>query len=219
MNYLDYLQNERKLKPETISQFKIGCMDEHGAYHQLSNEFPTKFLPNLGFYFRHSILYPVYDLYNKPVAISARRLDGTEPKSINTVYLKKNHLYGLNWTYRDILEKQEAFVVEGNVDFLQLYQNGIRNVVALLGSNLSTRHICLLSRFAKKLLIVPDPDGGGDKFKARALDLLKKSGIDFEFIELPRSSGKVEKKDSYDPDKFVKEFGAEKFLALRKMRV
>jgi len=203
-DYLSYLKKDRTLSVSTIQRFCLGYRDETG-HNYIQKHFPKSLLNMLNDSHNDSVLFPVFNLYGEPIAISARKFDG-QPRYRNTSFSKTSNFYGLNETYKEILKAKEVFVVEGNVDFLYLFQSGIRNVVGLLGSNLTFKQVCLLVRFAEKLIIVPDGDEGGEKFRKRVKKFLSRTGVDFLFINLP---------EEYDPDKFVREYGKEKFLELR----
>jgi DNA primase len=204
MTYLDYLKN-RNISRETIEEFSISYRDEKGFYYTYY-DFPKDFLKQLDDKFKDAILFPVADLYGNFIGVVARSLK-KGLKFINSNFRKSYYVFGINKTYKDILENKEVYVVEGIFDFFSLYQNGIRNVVSLQGSSLSTRQACLLSRFAERIIIVPDGDEGGRSLKKQSEEVLKKYGIKYEFIILPEGK---------DPDDFIKDFGINSFLDLRK---
>ena len=136
------------------------------------------------------------------------------PKYTNTVYEKANHLYGLNVTWKKCLQDQKVYVVEGNVDVLQTYQAGIHNVVGMLGSAFSFTQLCLLSRFVKKIVFVPDPDKAGKGLLEKLQKAIPKkfydSDIEFFYIALPIGQ---------DPDNYFKAHSKEEFLSLPENRL
>ena len=205
-----YLVNDRNLNENTIQDFHLGYCDYFGQIYA-DTKFPS---PSFVFSkteipkFRNSVLFPICNLYGKMVGISARALDkDADNKYMNTVYQKTDHLYGLNFTWPHILKEKRAYVVEGNVDAAMLYQAGIKNVVGILGSVLSLKQMCLLSRFAEDIVIVPDADKAGRLIIKRVKETLKENRIEvrFHLMQLP---------DSSDPDSYIKEFGKEKMLKL-----
>jgi len=189
-----YLINERKILPVIVEQFQIKCDKEDMPYLK----------DQLDYRFDNSVLFPIFDLYGEPITVSARRFN-IKPKYMHTVYEKSKHLFGLNYSYKDILEKDEVFIVEGAFDYLQMYQNGFKNVVCVLGSALTMRQICLLLRFTNNLCCIPDGDQAGEKSKIRVEKLLKGKGVNLRFVTLP---------DGYDPDTFILKFGPKKFSHL-----
>ena len=205
-----YLLEERKLTEETIQAFHLGYCDYFGQIYA-DTKFPAidfKFekyeIPK----FRNTVLFPICNMYGKMVGISARALDkDADNKYMNTVYQKTDHLYGLNLTWPHILKAKKVYVVEGNVDTAMLYQAGIKNVVGILSSVLKLKQICLLSRFVEDIVMIPDADDAGRKIIDRVKKTLKENRIEVRFylLTLP---------ESYDPDKYVKEFGKDKLLKL-----
>lgn len=205
----EYLINTRKLSEKTIRDFNLAYCDPKGEIY-IGAEFAGIF-PNLDFRFRNASLFPICDLYGDVVGVSCRPLISNPklPKYINTVYDKSKHLYGLNVTWKDCISENKVYVVEGNVDVLQMYQAGITNVVGMLGSAFSFTQLCLLSRFVKKIVLVPDGDKAGTGLiKRMNRDLVKKfydADVEFLRVELPAG---------LDPDNYLKQNSKQDFLAL-----
>lgn len=203
-----YLMEQRKLTEQTIRAFNLGYVSNTGDIY-VGAELASP-VPILDKRFYHSSLFPIFDLYGKCIAASVRPLGPTKTKYINTEYEKKEHLYGLSVTWQACLKAQEVYVVEGNISLLQMYQAGITNCVAMLGSRLSPTQVCLLNRFVKKIIMVPDGDKAGRKFIEKMNDeviptKLYDSDITFSYVELP---------DGQDPDDYLKEHTKDQFLAL-----
>ncbi len=211
--FLEYLTNKRKLSEVTIQTFELGWYagNSNEAYFESDNQDLIGMVEQLDWRFEDCILFPVYNLYGGIMAISARPLIKKEkdPRFINTVYIKGDTLYGLHKTWKHILKEGKAFVVEGNFDMLTLYDKGIRNVVALLGSNFSFTQLCLLLRFTDSIIIAADADEAGDKLTKRIRETLDSRRISYEVMQLPEGS---------DPDSYVNENGKNEFLNLIKKR-
>jgi len=190
----NYLVNERKLTPEIIELFQIKCIKSDMSY----------FREQLDDRFNNAVLIPIFDLYGNPLSVNARRFN-IKPKYMHLSYEKSKNLFGLNFTYKDIIDKDEAIVVEGCFDLMQLYQNGIKNVVSVMGSAFTMRQLCLLLRFTSKICMIPDGDLAGEKSKKRIIKMLKGSGIELRFVDLPRG---------YDPDTFMQTFGRDRFIEM-----
>lgn len=208
-----YLKDSRHLTSEVIRTFHLAYCDPSGYIYADTN-FPSKSL-SLDPRFNNSVLFPICNLYNDLIGVSARKLDYETKKDlkyVNTVYSKTDHLYGLNVTYERCFEKREAYVVEGNVDTLMMYQAGLQNTVGMLGSNIAITQLCLLSRFVDKVIFVPDGDDAGQKMLAK-LDNLKKSVLG-KYKNLELSFGAVRLPNGYDPDKFLQTYSKEDFLKL-----
>jgi len=208
-----YLIEERKLTESTIRTFNLGYVSKVGDVY-VGAEFTEK-LPLLDKRFFNSSLFPVFDLYGKCIAVSVRPLGPTKTKYINTEYEKKEHLYGLSVTWPECLRTQTAYVVEGNISLLQMHQAGIKNCVAMLGSRLSPTQVCLLNRFVKKIIMVPDSDKAGRKLIEKMQDeiiptKLYDSDIKFTYVELP---------DGNDPDDYFKTHSVDDFLSLTEQEI
>lgn len=196
-----YLIESRKLTEETIRAFNLGYMDDKGMPY-IGADFQGK-LPAMPNTFKNSVLFPIADVYGNVVSVSARPLGTSASKYINTSYEKADHLYGLAHTWKDCLQQQSAYIVEGNLSLLTPWQHGVKNIVAMLGSNISHTQICLLSRYVKKVVFVSDKDKAGEKFidkmKHAIPEKFYDSDLEFFYIDLPQGS---------DPDDFFVKRGA-----------
>ena len=202
-----YLIEQRGLNEQTIQDFFLAYVDQQGEIY-IGADFEGT-LPKLDSRFNHSTLFPIQSVYGDTIGVSCRPLIKGPVKYINSTYEKADHLYGLNVSYKECLKTQSCYLVEGNLDLLQLYQAGIKNVAALLGSNFSFKQLCLLSRFVKKVILVPDGDQAGihwrEKIKASFDNKFRDSDLKFTFIQLP---------NGFDPDKYILTYGKESFLSL-----
>ncbi len=195
--YLDYLYS-RGLSDSTIRDFEIGTCNPAGLCSNL------EFAPLVDFRFHDTVLFPIKDLYNNLVAVASRSVD--VKKYIHSKYTKSLHLFGLNVTYKEILRTRKVYIVEGNFDLLTLYDKGIKNAVAMLGSKLSLEQLSLLTRFAEEIIIATDGDKPGQDCAQKIILMLKSNGINYRQVNLPAGS---------DPDSFVKNNGADAFLRLQ----
>lgn len=96
-------------------------------------------------------------------------------------------------------------IVEGYMDCISLHQYGITNVVASLGTALTSNQAKLLKRYANKIIIAYDADLAGQKATLRGLDILKNEDFDIKVLTVPKGK---------DPDEFIRTNGAEAFLNL-----
>ncbi|MGI0058964.1 MAG: toprim domain-containing protein, partial [Nitrosotalea sp.] len=158
--------------------------------------------------FHNTAIFPIFDLYNRVVGVSARTLIQGPLKYVNTIYPKTQHLYGLSVTWQECLKQNKVYIVEGNVDVLRLYQSGIRNVVGMLGSMLKEYQLILLSRFVENVVVVPDGDEAGRK----NLEKINNNQIFKEKLDLNVST--VSLPANYDPDTFLLSHSAEDFYQL-----
>ncbi len=202
---LEYLINDRGLKPDTIKEFQLGFSPENS--HSLKKFLidKKKFLPsdieragigiirgsNIYDRFNGRIIFPLFDHRGNPIGFAGRVLpwDKRETgKYINSpetpIYHKSHVLYALNITRSFIKKKKVAIIVEGELDAISSYQAGIRNVVAIKGSALTEEQIRLLSRFASKFILALDADVAGDAASKRGLTIASNAGIEVKVAKL-----------------------------------
>jgi DNA primase len=220
----EYLAS-RGIGDEAIKKFKIGYAPNQ--WEGLLNFFKQKSITGAvlekaglaisnekgGHYdrFRNRVTFPIVDLKDRVLGFGARVLDSSLPKYINSpetvIYSKGRNLYGLNLSKEDIKKQKHALVVEGYLDFIIPYQAGIKNIIATLGTALTTDQIKLLKRFANTVVMVYDPDEAGEAASLRNLDLFISEDVNVYIAEL--SSG-------LDPDNYIRKHGAEEFSRLVK---
>ena len=159
-----------------------------------------------GYYdrFRNRIIFPVFDIKSRPLGFGARVLDNTLPKYINspetTIYTKGKHLYGLNYAKDSIRENDSVAVVEGYLDFIIPYQEGLQNLVASLGTAHTLDQLRLLKRYTHNVVMVYDSDAAGEMATLRSLDIFIEEEINVKVVSLPKG---------LDPDLFVRKHGAD----------
>ncbi len=160
--------------------------------------------------FRGRIMFPVLDVDGRPIAFGARAMGDDHPKYLNSpetpAYVKGQHLYGLFQSKDEIRKKKFAILVEGYLDLIALYQHGITNVAASLGTAFTPEQSKLLGRFAKKVVINYDGDIAGIGAARRAVEILLPNDFEIKVLVLP---------DGKDPDDFVRENGAELYNQAR----
>ena len=159
-----------------------------------------------GFYdrFRNRLIFPIADFKGRVVGFGGRAIEAEEPKYMNSpdspVYTKGYHVYGLHVSLPSIHKTDQAIIVEGYFDLLSMYQHGIKNVVATLGTALTPHQIKLLKRYTKNLIIIFDSDEAGEKAAMRSLPLFLDEGISPQMVLLPAG---------FDPDTFTQKDNGE----------
>lgn len=223
---IKYLDDKRGISKESIKFFQIGYAPE--GWDGLISYAKTKELsasellkaglvshsPEKKRYydrFRQRLMFPIFNLSNKPIAFGGRALrKGESAKYINSpetqLYTKGNVLYGLNSSRDSVRTAGEVFVVEGYFDVISLWQAGIQNVVASSGTAFTAQQARLLARFAEKVILFFDADSAGQVAALRSVGTLFDAGIDVSVIVPP--SGE-------DPDSLARKFGRERIDELR----
>lgn len=181
----------REFRPEELSRAGLVARSERGTWYDR---------------FRSRIVFPINEVGGRVVGFGGRLLGDGEPKYLNSpetpVFQKGTHLYGLNWSRREISREDRALLVEGYLDFVALRQFGIENAVASMGTALSREAARRLARYARRITIVNDGDVAGRKAAVRSADVLLTEGFRVQVALLPAGS---------DPDSFVRSKGAEAF--------
>ncbi|MGZ3769229.1 MAG: DNA primase [Bdellovibrio sp.] len=160
--------------------------------------------------FRDRLMFPIFSPIGEPIAFGGRYLEKkeNEPKYLNSpetpVFVKGKILYGLSQTARYIRSEDLALIVEGYMDLVSLYQSGIRNVVATMGTALTSDHGKMLKRMTKNVVALFDGDAAGIEAAERSLPILLSADLYPKGLTLP---------NSMDPDDYVKKYGPEALKA------
>ena len=223
-NAKTYLKN-RGLKLKDVQNFKLGFVtNEIDFYDHLLKKFNKNDILNSGIFyldekkqkyinrFRERIIFPINNISGDTIAIGGRAIkeNNFSAKYINspeTQFFKKgSNLYNLDKTRRLSNKLDYVYLVEGYMDVIGLNRNNIENVVANLGTALTSRQVSILNQFFNKIIICFDGDESGYKAAIRAAEnsiIELKPEKQIMFLFLP---------DSHDPDSYVSKIGKEKFL-------
>lgn len=216
---------ERKINPKTITSFGLG-------YAQDSNNSLYNYLFKLGYSekemidaglvierdnktydkFRNRVMFPIIDLRGNVIGFGGRIMgeaiakDGFKiPKYLNSaetpVFNKGRNLFNLN-----LAKKSSPFsiiLVEGYMDVISVYQAGVPNVVATLGTALTDNQAKLLLKYCSEILICYDSDEAGQRATIRAIEIINSVGGKSRVIKL---------KGAKDPDEYIKANGQAMFL-------
>ncbi|HMD67667.1 MAG TPA: DNA primase [Chitinivibrionales bacterium] len=221
---IDYFVS-RGLSKETIREFRLGYAPpgwtafldfakQHGAADTLVARAGLAIVKadTGGMYdrFRDRIIFPIFDSAKRPVGFAGRGLTADAmPKYLNSpetpLYRKSSILYGFHVTHQHVREKKSVIIVEGYMDFLALYQAGIKNVIASSGTAFTDTHARTLRRFTDTIFLVFDGDAAGVEAARRAIFVLAPYNFNIRVLTIP---------DDEDPDDFVKAKGARAFAEL-----
>jgi len=117
--------------------------------------------------FRGRLTFEIRDGQDRLAGFGARGLDGAEPKYLNTprseTFDKSRLLYGLNWAAESIRTRSTAVVVEGYMDVIAAHEHGFTNVVASMGTAITTEQVAMLSRTAQTIVLALDADVAGQE--------------------------------------------------------
>lgn len=210
----------RGIEDRTIKKFGLGYAPDswdslYGYFKEKGTD--EKLLLELGLLsqkdgryfdkFRDRVIFPIINTAGKVIGFGGRALDDKAmPKYLNSpenrVFQKKNNLYALNSTKQDIGKAGTAIIVEGYMDAISLYQNGVRNVAASLGTALTDNQAKLINRYTKNVVLSYDADAAGQKAALRGIEVLRNEGCKVKVLHVT---------DGKDPDEYIKKNGRDAF--------
>jgi len=214
---LSYLK-KRGITEETINTFRIGYV--HETWDFLTEAvrgtgFSRECIDKSGLFgkgkqgpvdrFRSRIMFPIMNRAGKVIAFGGRIFESDDPaKYMNSpetpLYHKSDVFYGYDQTAQNIRKSNSAILVEGYMDLLQLYQGGIKNVLAVSGTAFTERHALQIGKITRKVYLAYDGDEAGRKATLRAGYALLQSGVDALIIHVP---------SNMDPDDWIRKEGVE----------
>jgi DNA primase len=179
-------------------------LDESGLFSKKDNRFYDRF--------RGRVIFPIRNIKGDFIAMGGRIIDEGEPKYLNSpetsFFNKSNELFGL-FEVKDA-EKNIAslIVVEGYMDVIGLYEHGVKNAVATLGTAVTPNHVAKIMRYTNKIFFAFDGDLAGGKAAWKAVEntfpiIREDINIHFVFFE-----------QGHDPDSFINEHGLKAFQKL-----
>ncbi len=217
----NYFAN-RNIKTQTIRTFGLGYAFEGWEYFvqwASENKIDLDKAYQLGLIGKNSegnffdkfmgrIIFPIFSPNGRVVAFAGRVINNREgvakylnsPESI--IYYKGKILYGLSHAKDEIRKLDRAVLVEGYMDLISLYQNGIKNVVAVSGTALTDDQAQLLSRYTKNVVLLFDSDLAGMKASMRSIEILLKKDFEIKIVTLPQGE---------DPDSYINKHSKEQF--------
>lgn len=160
--------------------------------------------------FRARVMFPIADPRGQVLGFGGRiMVKGGTPKYLNSpetdLFFKGRSLYGMDKARPSATSAGRFYVVEGYFDVIALHQYGITNVVAPLGTALTSDHVHCLRRLAPSVMLVFDGDSAGVSAALRTLDLFMNSGVEVRVLLLPAGE---------DPDTFIRKNGVPAFREL-----
>tara|TARA_B100001287_G_scaffold100976_1_gene84903 strand:- start:310 stop:2106 length:1797 start_codon:yes stop_codon:yes gene_type:complete len=208
---------QRGFDDNVLTKFQIGL--SINSYDQLlrviqnKKKFSSKSMLNSGLFinasrgyidkFRNRIMFPIHNHNGEIVAFTGRTRDSNnKAKYINSpetrIFKKGNLFYGLWSTNQSIISEKYVVIVEGQTDFLKLFQKGMTNIIATSGTAFTDNQAKLIYRKTNKAYILYDGDLAGMAAATKAGYMLMKYNVDTKIVEIPKSSdGKA-----MDPDEW-----------------
>ena len=218
----DYLY-KRGLSDEDISKFRIGLSpDEPATLKNILEKkgYTIKTIEDLGLVndvdgkffdvFRGRIMFPLYDTEGHVIGYSARIYRGEAlAKYINTketyLYKKGNYLYNYHLARDEAKRSKKLIIVEGQMDAIRLYINGVKNVVALMGTALTKEQVELIKRLRCEVILGLDGDEAGKMATLKNGEILTQNNINVQVIRINLKK---------DPDEYVLTYGIDGYLKM-----
>ena len=213
----DYLR-QRRLKKATVDTFLLGYAPPGNALlAHLGSKYPLQLLQDVGLvgvkddhhydWFRERVIFPIHNIKGKIIAFGARAMGEAQPKYLNspetTWFNKRFELYGLHQAMQT--RERTLLVTEGYMDVIKLWQHGVKNAVAALGTAIGDSHISQLKKRAEKVYFSFDGDTAGQKAARKALEAIfsqHDKQHEWRFMFMPAGE---------DPDSLVEKAGIAAF--------
>ena len=213
----DYLR-QRRLKKATVDTFLLGYAPPGNALlAHLGSKYPLQLLQDVGLvgvkddhhydWFRERVIFPIHNIKGKIIAFGARAMGEAQPKYLNspetTWFNKRFELYGLHQAMQT--RERTLLVTEGYMDVIKLWQHGVKNAVAALGTAIGDSHISQLKKRAEKVYFSFDGDTAGQKAARKALEAVfsqHDKQHEWRFMFMPTGE---------DPDSLVEKAGVATF--------
>lgn len=213
----DYLR-QRRLKKATVDTFLLGYAPPGNALlAHLGSKYPLQLLQDVGLvgvkddhhydWFRERVIFPIHNIKGKIIAFGARAMGEAQPKYLNspetTWFNKRFELYGLHQAMQT--RERTLLVTEGYMDVIKLWQHGVKNAVAALGTAIGDSHISQLKKRAEKVYFSFDGDTAGQKAARKALEAVfsqHDKQYEWRFMFMPAGE---------DPDSLVEKAGIAAF--------
>jgi DNA primase len=151
--------------------------------------------------FRGRVMFPIINVFGEVIAFGGRVLDSSQPKYLNTrdtaLFNKRKNLYGISLV-RKLKSVKSVVIVEGYMDVVSMQAQGVKAVVASLGTALTREQAVLLKRYTNTVFIAYDGDEAGEAATQKAITVLGPEGFDLRVIRFDAD---------VDPDDFIRKYG------------
>jgi DNA primase len=208
---IKYLE-DRFFDKAIVEKFNIGFASESWdlLYKELSQKFDNEVIEKSGLFsngkkgfldrFRNRIMFPFYSPSGKVIGFSGRSLsDNEDVKYLNSpetlLFQKSKVFYGSYQTMPEIRKQNYVLLVEGQTDFLRLYEKGFQNVLATSGTAFSSKHANALGKYTNRVILTYDSDSAGVNAAIRTGYILLQNGFEVRVLDLG---------DGLDPDDYFK---------------
>lgn len=214
---LDYLK-KRKIDDNIIKEFGIGLSTNSKLFELLKNkQYSDDLLLRSGIAiesnerihdaFLNRIMFPLYDLDNKIVGFSGRIFDDSDQaKYINSkdsdIFHKGELIYNYKTAKEEAKKKKSIIITEGFMDVIGLYRYGIKNVIATMGTAVTSKQVSIIKKMSNNIVLCFDGDNAGEIATISCANEFINSGIKPNIIRL---------EEGLDPEEYLDKYGVDKF--------
>jgi DNA primase len=201
---LSYLTDKKGYEPEEVEAAGLAIRRNDGGYYDR---------------FRGRLIFPIRNLKGETIAFGGRALGDAQPKYLNSpqtdVFDKSSVLYGLDMARDTIRSSDSIVIVEGYIDVLTGHQHGFRNLVAPLGTALTSQHVQSIKKLSRNIFLALDADAAGQRATLRGLATVSEE-MDSNIRPVPTVHGLrwdrelngtvkiIALPTGYDPDELIK---------------
>ncbi len=104
--------------------------------------------------FRDRLIFPIFNVSGEVVGFGARSFGNENPKYLNSpeteIFSKGKELFGLFEAKHHINKSNQVIVVEGYMDVISLYESGVKNAVASLGTSFTKLNFSCSEKLLKQ---------------------------------------------------------------------
>jgi len=154
------------------------------------------------------LVVPICDEFGNVISLATKKPEVGKNPWWNLPFIKSHSLFLINKAKKTMYTENKVYVVEGYIDALTLYQNGLHNVVAIMGTALTMRKIAMIARYCNNVCFCFDVDENRSGQKASDTSIIMVNKYAF--------CDKISVIDTIpvgeDPDSFVSKFGLDAYL-------
>ena len=211
INAKSYME-DRFFDATIMKKFSIGFATDSWdqLYNELKDKFDIEVIEKSGLFskgkkgyidrFRNRIMFPFFSPSGKVIGFSGRSLSEEEDvKYLNSpetlLFQKSKVFYGSYQTMPEIRKQNYVLLVEGQTDFLRLYEKGFKNVLATSGTAFSSKHAAALNKYTNRVILTYDSDNAGINAAIRTGYILMQNGFEVRVLDLG---------SELDPDDYFK---------------
>ena len=207
---MDLIRSEQIGYAPDMSKFATNALLEQGYNEETAYQagLVSRNEENFSYYDRFvgRIMIPIKNHQGHLVGYTARSIDGSEPKYLNTpeteIFKKRELFFNLYDARKHVRKLDNIILMEGHLDVLKVKTTKVKHIVATMGTELSQENLNLLERLSSNATIMFDGDSAGRNATLKVGDTLLKRGLNVYVQKIP---------DKMDPDEYIETFGREKF--------